>query len=295
VIHRLIPSIEFAWLKNIDFFPARPNPVTRIGEFREICIGTKSRNLGDALALSSLPGKLRARYPDLRVTTYPRGFNPVVFEGNPHVTGVSYLPDRVWGDDCNEGAGQLIQRKEQFFGLDSGPESRPEIHLSTLEWAWARRFVTQRTFVENATKPLVVIHPWGNTNSEIAPVEFWDEVIRRWKDRIRFWQVGIYKQGAVQGCEYYFFQEPARWNARRLFALVSQAHGFMGVDSGPMHVARAFSVSSCVLTNASLIEASPKTATLYPANKNVEAHDLKRAAAELDEYFGRVQSLSWKH
>jgi hypothetical protein len=106
--------MELAWLRRTDFFPPWQEDWSGLGS---ICIGTKSRNLGDALALTTLPAKLRARYPGLRITTFPRGFNRVVFRGNPAVSGISRAPRAAYGDDCNLGGGHLIQQKERFFGL----------------------------------------------------------------------------------------------------------------------------------------------------------------------------------
>src|SRR4051812_1827166 len=95
----LYPRIELRRFRQIDFFPPHP----RFEELGSICIGSKTRTIGDALILSTLPAKLKALHPNLKITTYPRAFNPVVFYGNPHVSGVSYLPKRVYGDDNSLG------------------------------------------------------------------------------------------------------------------------------------------------------------------------------------------------
>src|SRR5947209_4700468 len=115
------------------------------GNLGAICIATKSRNLGDALVLTTLPAKLKEKFPKLRIFTYPRGFNPVVFAHNPAVAGVQRLPRAVYGDDTNWGAGNLIQLKERFFGLEASAEPRPEIHLTPGEREWARGYIAART------------------------------------------------------------------------------------------------------------------------------------------------------
>jgi hypothetical protein len=292
--------MEFRWLKRIDFFPPRPGDLAGL---REICIGTKSRNLGDALALTTLPAKLRARFPDLVVKTYPRAFNPIVFRGNPHVAGVSRLPDAVHGDDTNWGEGQLIQLKERYFGLPVSDRPRPELHLSAAETAWAKRLLADKLLPGNQDKPVCILHPWGATNSKIAPVEFWDALVARWNGEIRFWQVGIEGHGAVQGCEYYLFLPSGRGRARDLFALSSEADLFVGVDSGPMHVARAFDLPSLVIVNGVdpvraladrrrgpyFLYGNWRNSTLYGENVHADVGTLgeRGAHAAADAFFGK--------
>src|SRR6185437_15056062 len=136
-----LPQIELARFKAIDFFPPKPE---RIGELRSICIASKNRTIGDALILSALPRLLKQRYPKLKVLTYPRGFNPVVFWNNPYVDGITYLPHAIFGDDTNEGSGHLITLKENFFGLKSGEDARenprPELYPTASETRWAKEF-----------------------------------------------------------------------------------------------------------------------------------------------------------
>jgi hypothetical protein len=236
-------SLELHWLVRTDFFPGPQEDWARLGR---ICVATKTRTIGDALVLSTLPRKLREKY-GLRVTTYPRGFNPIVFRHNPHVSGVQRLPRAVYGDDNNAGGGQLIQMKERFFGLPVSDPPRPELYLHPREAAWAARFLAARTLPGNEGKPLCLLHPWGRTQSQVATMEFWDAAVARWKDRVRFWQVGITGHPAIQGCEYYFLQSRRYAGARQLFALAARAQAFLGVDSGPMHVARAFALPSLVV------------------------------------------------
>ncbi len=154
------PRIELVKLSPVDFFP--PKPATLEG-FPYICIGTKTRTIGDALMLSTLPAKIRAKYPSVKVYTYPRGFNPVVFAGSPHVSGVRYLPRKLYGDDTNWGEGHLIQLKERFFEVPVSEHPKPEIHLFESEARWGKRLA------EGSASPICVIHPWGHTWSVATP------------------------------------------------------------------------------------------------------------------------------
>ncbi len=224
----------------IDFFPPRPDP-ERLGELGSICIATKSRTIGDALCLSTLAGKLRAKFPGLRVHTYPRGFNPVVARGNPAVSGVARLPRAVFGDDANWGGGHLIQQKERFFGLEASDPPKPEIHLLDGEKSWARNEAGPDD------RPICVIHPWGGTRSRVLSIEDWERVVTAGSGRFRFWQAGLEGHPRIRGCEKYCFVGRAPHEARKLFSWMSVAHAFIGVDSGPMHVARAFGVASLVV------------------------------------------------
>jgi ADP-heptose:LPS heptosyltransferase len=238
--------MELARFKKIDFFPPWRES---LDDLRSICIATKSRNLGDALALSTLPEKLKAKYPHLRISTYPRGFNPVVFENNPAVERIDYLPDAIYGDDTNLGTGQLIHLKERFFALPLSPSTRAKLHLSEEEIRWRDRLLAEKLLPKNVGKPLCILHPWGSTRNRVLPVKFWDKLVEENSDRYRFWQAGVFGHPAVVGCEYYLFLKPRPGEARKLFSIMSAANKFIGVDSGPMHVARAFDIPSLVLLN----------------------------------------------
>ena len=194
--------------------------------------------------VSTLPRKLKAKYPHLKIYTYPRAFNPLVFCGNPAVEGIDRLPDQLFGDDCNSGYGHLIRLKEQYFGLETSNPPRPEIYLSAGEVAGMRSFVERHRWSD---RPLCLIHAWGQTRKADAKRDFWIDLIRKNSHRFRFWQVGLLDQSPLPGCEYYFFTSRRPDAARKLFALISQAHAFIGVDSGPMHIARAFGVPSAIV------------------------------------------------
>lgn len=283
--------------RGTEFFPGPGDLARALRERGEVCLGTKSRNLGDALALTTLPARLKRRYPGLRVTVHARGFNPVVFLGNPAVDGLRQAPPAVFGDDGNEGTGALIERKERWFGVDAGAEPRPEIHLLESERRAARRLLAEKTETADRRKPLVLLHPWGRTNAHVMPVEDWDALVHEHRGRFRFWQIGLHGHSAVQGCEYYLFSEPGRWHARRLFAVIAHAARFVGVDSGPMHVARAFHVPSLVLTphadpealraraaarpaRSALTPEELSALTLYPGNRHAATADALGAARD---------------
>ena len=250
---RVYPQISLRKLGQINFFPTFPKDL----EWRpSICIGTKSNALGDALILTTLPRKLKRKYPRLKIYIYPKAFNPVVFAGNPYVDGVQYLPRELYGDDINDGAGNLILTKERFFGLEMGPVPKPEIYPSSREEKWARQVVLNRRFlIEPAQgKPLILIHPWGGTCQNVLKKDLWAQVMSEFSSHARFWQIGIQGHEKIPGCENHFFFRKNFWSARKLFALVSQSDGLIGVDSGPMHVARALDKPSLIFSDYCPIE-----------------------------------------
>src|SRR5262249_34848905 len=71
----------------------------------------------------------------------------------------------------------------------------------------------------------------------------------RWSHSYRFWQLGLRGHERVPGCEKHLFLPHGYRHARKAFAAISEAGLFIGVNSGPMHIARAFDVPSVVLTN----------------------------------------------
>ena len=251
----LINQFEFGWIRGTEFFPARPATETLL-ELEEICIATRYRSLGDALVLTSLPAALKRQYPNLkRVSTYPRGFNPVAFQANPHVGGLNRAPPAVYGDEAFFGGGHVIDTKLAFFGIDPKtcpPEDRrPRLWTSDAEKMWARHdLIEHHSYMAfDLSKPLCIIHPWGISRNRVLKVEDWDALVKELSKTYRVWQVGLENDSAVQGCDYYFLQRRSWTQLRKLFAVIEKASLFVGVDSGPMHVARAFSIPSVILVN----------------------------------------------
>ncbi len=257
LIWKLAPPWEPGRLLGlIDFFPPGDGVSLLAGgkANRELCIASKSRTIGDALMLSALPRALKLRYPKLRITTYPRAFNPSVFFNNPYVDSLSYFPSQVVGDDACFGSGHLMQLKEHFFELPITPdeEVRPEIYLSLEEREWAASEIKRA--LEPPLKPTCFFHPWGHTWKKVVTAERWTRLMKRWGDRVSFCQVGVEGHEKVPGADATFFLPKSFWNSRTLFALISHADLFLGVNSGPMHIARAFKVPSLIFTEEGNVE-----------------------------------------
>lgn len=297
-----LPKFELNRFRPINFFPAYLTP----DEWKRkklICLGTKNRTLGDALILSSLPRKLKQAYPDLVIQTYHRGFNPVIFSNNPFVTGVSLLPRELFGDDCCWGSGHHIQLKEQFFGLEVSSDPKPEIFLSPNEIHWAEKELG----TDRNPKPIAIIHINGHTHHGFLSADAWIKVVQRWKDKIRFWQIGAPGHQQIPGCEGYFFSVASFWTARKLFALFSKSSLFLGIDSGPMHVARAFDIPSMILVAhchpEKAFEARKKlpyflchhidTGFMYQKNKNffIPEKTETQLHQEIDDFFDERVAL----
>jgi ADP-heptose:LPS heptosyltransferase len=83
----------------------------------------------------------------------------------------------------------------------------------------------------------------------------WEQAVRAWQPSFRIWQIGVEGHPKIAGCDFHFLAPKKRSSARELFALMSRAEHFIGVDSGPMHIARAFDVRSMILVESGL---SPK-------------------------------------
>jgi hypothetical protein len=78
--------------------------------------------------------------------------------------------------------------------------------------------------------------------------------VRRWSHSYRFWQLGLARHARVPGCERYVLFPKGYRHARKLFAMIKQAELFLGVNSGPMHIARSFNIPSMILTQQGEIE-----------------------------------------
>lgn len=241
-----LPQTELVRFKAVEFFPPKPRELSKL---KSICIGTKSHALGDALVLTTLPRKLKELYPELQIYTYPRGFNPVVFWNNPYVEGVTWFPGSLYGDDCNEGTGHLIELKESFFGLRHSSSPRPEIYLSPSDINHGKELIAKACSSDSirSALPLLVLHPAGQTVQKLLLPEFWSDLVQTYRDRFRIIQIGIQDQNPVPGCDGYFLSPKKRHSARLLFSLLRHAQSFIGVDSGPMHIAQAFGIPSLIL------------------------------------------------
>lgn len=276
---------EFPWLRlrSIDFFPSKR---TAWDGVKKICVGTQNGSLSEALFLTTLPARLKAKYPGLQIHTYRGGFNSVVFKGNPYVDGVKLFPKEIFGDGITRGEKHVIQIKEGFFGLEESTEPRPELYLTLEENEVCKRFLHDKLLPGNQEKPLCIIHAWSSHSGPVAPVEFWDALIQRWSHRYRFWQIGLENDSAIQGCEYYFLPRPTRANARKLFALMSHAEAFVGVDASPMHIASAFKIPSLILFNE-IPEELGYRHYLYPQNHFAKADNNLN---KFDDFFRKIDA-----
>lgn len=152
----------------------------------------------------------------------------------------------------------------ETFGLvlKSVDASKTVAPATPSEVAWIQKFLADHTWNENQGRPLCLLQPWDKTRTthfKLAPVEFWDAIVARWRDQFRFWQVGFENDSAVQGCEYYFLGKPGkRRDERRLVALTQQAQAFLGIDAEAMVIAQAFQVPSHILTISALRDSAPE-------------------------------------
>lgn len=248
---RYLPKIELVKFKSIDLFPSKPLLDGEHG-FESLCIASKTRTIGDALVLTPIARKLKTKYPGLHLSTYIRGFNPIVFYNNPYIDKISYLPGALYGDDANYGSGHLIQLKEQYFGLDLSQDPKPEIFLTSEEKNSAAKLIEP---LKESGLPICILHAWGHTHRNVAPPEYWDYLVENWKYKVKFVQVGLKGQEPIRNCHLHYWSPREPWAARKLFALMSQADAFIGVDSGPMHIAKAFGLTSLILTDLGDVDA----------------------------------------
>ncbi len=281
-----------------DFFPPRPDR-KQLETLETIVIGTKNRTLGDALILSSLPARLTKAYPQLHIRAFVRGHSPWVFLNNPAIDGLSRAPRTLYGDDCNWGEGHLIQQKERWFHLEPSITVKPEIFLSDTELRTARaEFETQGP----SAKPIVVLHAAGGTHQGGGlSHEQWNRLCTVLQPYVRIWQLAQRNdQVKIPAAERAWIFEAGGLELRRMFAGVSQVQGFIGVDSGPMHVARAFEIPSLILSRRNDVTADLARADrepyflhgnlpvgfLYRENTHIESH-------RFDGEEGYERALQW--
>lgn len=233
------PRIALYRLRPVNYLPYRPLDLSNV---KSICVGTKSRKIGDSLVLSTLPRRLKEKYPHLSVRIFPKAYNPIVFHNNPYVDGVRYLPSKVYGDDCEWGNGQIIQLKEEYFNLPQTSPPKAELYLTEAEKNWV---LEHR---KKSTRPICAFHPIAAPYATPIKLDFWSKLVSRWKDKVDFWQLGFEGQQVLPGVHQAFLFNSKKSEARKMFATLSTVDFFMGLDSGPMHVARSFERPSAVFT-----------------------------------------------
>ena len=212
-----------------------------------VLLKLESSHILESLYHSSLPARIKRSNPQIKIDVFDRGKSGAlaraIFEGNPHV-------DRrvMFG---RPGVPQITGLPR----INSAPETkdRCSIYLSDTETHVMRKFIALKTLPENRGKPLCVIDPWGLSEPSVPhnsrTVEMWAEVIRKNKDRFRFWQVGWLGQGAVQGCEYYYFIERGQYfKLRQHFTLINLSQALVGNQRGYADVARGFDIPVHTIT-----------------------------------------------
>ncbi len=295
--------LEMSWLKWPDFFPNRTDALL---QKETLCIGTKSRNLGDSLILTPLVDALKAKFPRIRVFSFPRAFNPVVFYSNPSVERVCYFPDQVFGDDCNWDRGHLIHLKEKYFEVPLSTQIKPVIFLTAAEKTWASSFIASKIALLSKKKGLCIIHCSGVTWKNPLSFSFWERIVKRWGERFIFLQVGMRGDVLIPGAQQLLLEKNF-WNARKLFAAMSEARAFLGIDSGPMHVARAFSVPSLIWVHGVdpqvvfdrrtqypyFLFENRRYSNLYEENAHLRMDDCSEGVllGKVDEFFGPMTKL----
>jgi ADP-heptose:LPS heptosyltransferase len=240
---------------NVGYYAPAPNPSPRLGSLEipgdltgwtSLSLGTKMRTLGDALMQSTLPEKLKSKYPNLKIYLFQRAMNPVVFANNPAIDGKCYFPKRLYADDCDWGQGHHIQLKESYFGLPIASPPKGRIFLTEKEKAWAKDWIQKQGL--NPEKSITLLHPWGGTWPKVAALELWSNLVSRFRGKTQFVQIGVVGHTEVPGVQASLLTEKDPWEARKLFALFERSKIFVGVNSGPMHVARVFDVPSLIVT-----------------------------------------------
>ena len=137
---------------------------------------------------------MKQQHPHIKISVYPRGFNPVVFWKNPFVDTINPIPGALFGDDCSSGEGHIIQLKERYFELPVSDDPSPKLYLTEKEKLWGKEFVssksTGKASAERSKLPLLIVHPFGHTWGKVMSKEVWEKCIQNWKATHRVWQVG---------------------------------------------------------------------------------------------------------
>ena len=227
-----------------------------------------ARRLGRRIRLLSAPFSSRVGLA-AGESAYP------IWQNNPFISEI--IDARHFGQDAVRALaldgttccqyGHVIENVCIGYGLSSR-RSRPSLFLSAQEQAVALDLLRE------ARRPLIALNPGGKTCSPPDSPwheKNWTELVRRCRDVADFVQLGKpdYDRARLE------IPFP-RTTLRQMFSIIWACDGFIGFDSGPMHVAAAFECPSLILWDtrqklAAEGEASPAVILRwgYSQNRNL--------------------------
>jgi len=227
-------------------------------ENNHIEVGThwqgRAIGLGDVILVTRLIGELHRRYPTenivARVPTHPE-----VFDNNPHVAGVSIGSGNLNDEGSSEG--HYIDALCRWFDIDlPSSDIRGELYVTEKERQDALR-------VLNTDKPIVVVHIGDPTRTDPKVFTSFssDSYVLVQVDQ-PYYRYPTLLVPEIPGA----LQTFRTLGVRELFALLSMSSLFVGVNSGPMHVAASFSIPSVIYANPFYNERM-----LYAYNDNLDS------------------------
>ena len=210
-------------------------------------IGEEKCHLGEFLSYSAIPRYIKRKYPESKITVCPNIFSEAVFRHNPYVDQIAFLPERKPTGAWREfGFGNQSQRRLRAFSIYEKLPVKPEIHVSKIENEKALHW---RESLKLSGRKLMLVHSSGKTVGKIMKKKDWKSLFKSLENEYCFVQIGSPKDQKIPA-EY---QQLRFFDLENLAAMFCIADGFLGPNSGLMHVAAATNLPSIILHN----EASP--------------------------------------
>ena len=227
-----------------------------------LTVGFEAPNLSKALMATSLLKSIREQAPHTVLEVTSRSFSRELLANLDLECERRYFSAPTFGDlepSLIDTQIHWINQREAALGLSLSSDPKPWIELSSEEEKAATQFISERTFWGNDHKPLVIIQPFSRFQKWLLPISFWDKLTQKYQDQVRFWQIGLEADSAIQNCEYYLLCPKKNRHLRNLFGVFSKASFFIGIDSAGQHIARAFDLPSLVMSEGevSAIQKSP--------------------------------------
>lgn len=259
--------------KNHQWMKRRFGHWNKVRRFDFPIIVKRQMALGDVILTTPLLRQIKKERPlsDIYVET---DF-PEVFQGNPHVKNASRVTP------CKDSAALVIDLNNAYenrkmihicdgyhevaneaLGGIERPEMRTELFPSEGDFEWARNIAAL-----SQGKKVALIHAGpSHWKGKHWPSQRFDEV-SRWLKEIGFYAVcvGSMRKPSEITCD-------ADWTASgtsisQLAALCREASLFVGIDSGPLHIAQAMgtpvaAVFGCTLPRFIFTDGSPHAAAV---------------------------------
>ena len=158
------------------------------------------------------------------------------------------LPVSLWGD---KRAHQALQMLELVGPLTGKKYDESSIVYPAFHWKPEDERVLDVVFPGGVPERFYVIHPFARFETRRYPMEYWPKLIDRLREKLggEWVSVGSKDDGLLDTSA--LIQAQGKLDIAQTAYLLSRANGFVGISSGPGHLASALGIPTVTLMSGS--------------------------------------------